>query len=368
MKNLKSKKWISITIAIVVLVVIGVGCFLIFKPAKSDEPKITNKPSTNKKITISFKTDSNDTIDDMIIDSGSTIKLPTPTKKGYLFDGWYLDDEKVDENTIFKKDTKLNAKWIDDDKAFTVKFDSKGGSKVSNLVVKCGNNLNMPKNPTRNGYRFVTWEDKNGMPIYNDAKLSCEDVTLYAVWESQSTIKEDYTCAEGGNLDGTKCIKEGTVHEKCPDGTNEFEGKCITISASARKDGARSCEKLDIHVNSYSGKEDGELVFAGTYFCYYHKLSYNTESECTGKSGQYGNFVWRSSNSTCYVTMKNATMNCNNLDGYTYIAKPSTVKPGANINGGCYPINEKQKYLDNGYALTNDKCIKTYDAIKVKYD
>lgn len=36
------------------------------------------------------------------------------------------------------------------------------------------------------GYKFVTWEDKNGTAIYNEALLS-ESMTLYAVWEKESS-------------------------------------------------------------------------------------------------------------------------------------------------------------------------------------
>ena len=120
---------------------------------------------------------------------------------------------------------------------------------------------------------------------------------------------------------------------------------------------------INITYGSYAGAETGELVQAGTYFCYYHKLPYNSESQCTSLSGQYGKFVWRSSNSTCYVVMKNATMSCNNLSGYTYIADPNKTFSGVNgLNGGCFPVSEKTKYCLDGMDLQGDKCIKKIDA------
>ena len=38
------------------------------------------------------------------------------------------------------------------------------------------------KEPTRDGYVFKGWVDKNETPIYNKV-LRAEDTTLYAVWE-----------------------------------------------------------------------------------------------------------------------------------------------------------------------------------------
>lgn len=45
---------------------------------------------------------------------GTIISLPTPTRNGYTFDGWYTeetDGEKVDEHKIYTADTTLYAHW-----------------------------------------------------------------------------------------------------------------------------------------------------------------------------------------------------------------------------------------------------------------
>lgn len=47
--------------------------------------------------------------------SGGTINLPTPTREGYTFEGWYVDytlnNVNVDNNSVFNSDTTLYAKW-----------------------------------------------------------------------------------------------------------------------------------------------------------------------------------------------------------------------------------------------------------------
>lgn len=114
---------------------------------------------------------------------------------------------------------------------------------------------------------------------------------------------------------------------------------------------------------TYAGTEKPDPIYAGTYFCYYHAISqYNTEDACTSKTGAYGNFVWRSSNSTCYVTSQLAEMSCDNLSGYVYVKDHNTYSGVNGLNGGCYPTSNKVKYCDSEYTLTNGKCIKTIDA------
>ena len=59
---------------------------------------------------------------------------------------------------------------------------------------------------------------------------------------------------------------------------------------------------------------------------------------------------------------------CSHLTNYVQIESPSTVRPGATLNGGCYPVQSKQKYCDSEYTLTDGKCIRTYNAIQVIHD
>ena len=40
-------------------------------------------------------------------------------------------------------------------------FDSKGGTEVEKIEVECNKELVLPTPPTKNGYNFVSWVDKN---------------------------------------------------------------------------------------------------------------------------------------------------------------------------------------------------------------
>ena len=72
--------------------------------------------------------------------------------------------------------------------AITITFDTKGGSKIDSITISKDTELTLPKEPTRNGYVFKGWVDKNETPIYNKILLA-EDTTLYAVWEKVENKK-----------------------------------------------------------------------------------------------------------------------------------------------------------------------------------
>lgn len=54
------------------------------------------------------------------VDKDGTINLPTPSKEGYDFGGWFVDGEKWTNDTIVTSDVRLVAKWIP--KKFNITF------------------------------------------------------------------------------------------------------------------------------------------------------------------------------------------------------------------------------------------------------
>lgn len=89
------------------------------------------------KCNVTFDTDGGTTIQSQEVKYGSTITMPDePIKKGYVFGGWYLEEEFLkgdNENMIswqfpyytVSKDIVLKAKWIKDDHLYFTKFVSK---------------------------------------------------------------------------------------------------------------------------------------------------------------------------------------------------------------------------------------------------
>jgi uncharacterized repeat protein (TIGR02543 family) len=65
--------------------------------------------------TVTFDPNAEDVVVDpaaIEVPHGSAIgELPTPTRDGYVFAGWFYDDEKVDANLIITGDITLTARW-----------------------------------------------------------------------------------------------------------------------------------------------------------------------------------------------------------------------------------------------------------------
>ena len=72
--------------------------------------------------------------------------------------------------------------------AITITFDTKGGSIIDSITIDKDTELTLPKEPTRDGYVFKGWVEKNEIPIYNKVLLA-ENTTLYAVWEKVENKK-----------------------------------------------------------------------------------------------------------------------------------------------------------------------------------
>ena len=419
-------------IAALILAILLIVFFLCIKlSGKKSKPANDNNPATSEQITISFDSDGGDSVKDMKIKKGETINLPVITKKDYLLDGWYLDNTKVTNKTKFIKDTKLKAKWnkvadgaetftitfnskggtevgkltvecekelklpdaptkdgykfiswVDkndtpildgalltchditlyanwekEEKYFTVSFDSKGGSAVDSIKVKCGDTLTLPVKPTKKDYTFDKWVDKNEMPILNDALLSCEDIKLSAVW-IKNEAKKTYTCPEGYELkDTNKCVAFKDVESYCPDGYT-FETDGICVNKSARNDGTRTCKKEYIDGDYRTGtyiQSGGSPVYCG----YFELPSYTGSSEqCSNHGGTLSTI-----NNHCYKVLKinNYEVSCGANERYF---ETQAIEAGS--LPGCYKIKQKDIGCKNydGYTMnhTYGKCVKIIDA------
>ena len=137
-------------------------------------------------ITITFDTKGGSIIDSITIGKGTELTLPKePTRDGYIFKGWVDKNETpIYDKVMLAEDTTLYAVWEKDvtNNKITITFDTRGGSKIESITISKDTELVLPKEPTRDGYIFKGWVDKNETPIYDKVMLA-EDTTLYAVWE-----------------------------------------------------------------------------------------------------------------------------------------------------------------------------------------
>ena len=130
--------------------------------------------------------------------------LPTPTRTGYTFAGWYDGDGKRYYATTTYKvdgDLTLTAKWTA--KTYTVKFDANGGT-VSPTSKKATYDAALGELPvpTRTGYTFLGWFDANDQEVTSETIFRNTATTTYtAKWEANT-----YTVTfnpDGGTVDPT---------------------------------------------------------------------------------------------------------------------------------------------------------------------
>ena len=144
---------------------------------------ITLKAIWEKAITytVSFDSDGGSKVVSQEIEKNKTAVKPTnPTKSGYVFKGWILNDKDYDFSLAITKNITLKAKWK---KVYTVTFDLNGGSSnINNLTIEDGMKVTKPTDPTRSGYSFTGWT-LNGS-TYNFNNVVNNNIKLIANWKA----------------------------------------------------------------------------------------------------------------------------------------------------------------------------------------
>lgn len=141
-----------------------------------------------------------------------TFNLPTPTREGYKFNGWYdmITHDKVDKITKGSTGSRIfYAGWIAN--TYYVKFNANGGTgSMSNQEFKYDDVDQLTANTfTRSGYLFAGWSTSStsneiayddGATVSNFTTVDSDVVNLYAVWGRVTSDMLDYT-----NSDYTTC-------------------------------------------------------------------------------------------------------------------------------------------------------------------
>ncbi len=142
--------------------------------------------------------------------------LPTPTREGYIFEGWYIEKSGFVSNMLdayyFGKDMVFYSSWKGID--YTVKLDGNGLAYSDTYAAEYATKIQLPNLTDYAGHTFKGWStDKNattatyapGQTVSGLSTTNGDTVILYAVWaENSYTVKFNANGGSGSIADKTQ--------------------------------------------------------------------------------------------------------------------------------------------------------------------
>ena len=165
--------------------------------------------------------DGADVISTFTVDKGTTLdetsKPANPEKEGYVFTGWYTNVDLTDKYNFdlpVTADLKLYAKFEESVavETQTVTFMKDAETLFDTSVVKKGNTVGVPAEPTNDGYSFAGWYTDVKCTTAYDFNLPVNtDITLYAKWLAKYTVSFD---TDGGSTVESQTVVTGNKATK----------------------------------------------------------------------------------------------------------------------------------------------------------
>lgn len=165
---------------------------------------------------VSFDSKGGSAVDwDYDVDGETVDKPADPTRSGYVFAGWYDNDDYIGSAVTFPYTVTgtqtLYAKWTP---VYTVTFDSNGGSAVASQDIAEGDTVTVPADPTLAENIFDGWYADEALTDAWDFNTDTVTgtMTLYARWTELTLASSDadgkiYT---GGRVTLTPSVADGT--------------------------------------------------------------------------------------------------------------------------------------------------------------
>lgn len=171
---------------------------------------------TPKSYKVTFKTDKDTPYHEQNVAYKNFATKPSaPGKPGYIFDGWYEDedchDDKFNFGTAITRDITLYAKWTVN--TYTVTVNNDNGTPPTKTSPAYNTKVEVDV-PEKAGYAFIGWiaDPSSVIPVLNtDGKyeftMPAHDVTLTANWSTNA-----YTVTFDGNGHDLDVVKVSVAH------------------------------------------------------------------------------------------------------------------------------------------------------------
>ena len=258
-------------------------------------------------------------------------ELPTPSRKGHTFKGWYLGNTKIESSNTVKilSNSTLTASW--EANKYTITYDANGGTGAPSpqeyTYADSGTiNLSSTK-PTKTGYNFTGW--KLGSTTYQAGasynKNNDSNVTMVAQWEVK-TITVTFKPNGGTGSDTTQTFTYGVSGQS-------FSAKGYTRKGHEQGKWAESSSGSPLYEIT-GGVSDGwidahapSITLYATWTPKTYTISYDANGGTGAPSPQ--NYTYADSG-----TVKLSTVEPTRTD-YTFIGwkvGSKTYQPGDNYN------------------------------------
>lgn len=177
---------------------------------------------------------------------GEEYTLPTPTREGYSFEGWYASRDYSGEaivTVVAAEDQSFYAKW---EKLCAIELNLDGGTlSATTLYLKAGENVyDFMKDyvPEKSGFVFGAWYDGDS-ELMKNTRITADGITLTAKYKVGYTVEiyeqnlalDGYEKADeitGYDYVGNECVAERKV-TGFTQVENENTVSSITLSANA---------------------------------------------------------------------------------------------------------------------------------------
>ncbi len=296
----KKKTFIIITVIFLFLFicVCGVICF--------NSSKNENKKELRQYV-ISFDSNGGGEIENQIVNENNNVKEPfNPKRDDFVFMGWYLNGKLYDFSKPVNSNFKLIAKWekLEIDEVI-ITFNSDGGTNIQNQIVKKGEKVSKPTDPTKKNNVFLGWYLNDKLYDFNNEVN--ENLTIIAKWKKQEVdttykniSKEQVKVTQKNETQQDVATTKQTISK--PDkvqGVKVIYGKNGEVEVNYNKVSSANGYELYRSKNEGSGYEllenmNGYHSYYGkldTSQAYYYKIrAYNTNGE-KKVYGDYSNII-----------------------------------------------------------------------------
>lgn len=194
---------------------------------KDNEMMLEYKDTTR---TVSFVTNSNQTLEDIKVLSGTVIKEPVLTKVGYTLEGWYRDIDFTDKwnfaSDIVNQSMTLYAKWKPIE--YHIRYTLNEGSAIDNPVTYTVETPTFSLHePTKTGYTFLGWVYGNSTQPQKDVAIvkgTTGDKAFEAKWRI-NTYSVHFDTNGGGAID----LQKVTYGSKAIKPNNPMKADCLFL-------------------------------------------------------------------------------------------------------------------------------------------